>query len=53
VRPLLGMPALEIRDWLAAQGLNARHPARTSAKAGWRTQPIQTRSSPATAFATT
>jgi tRNA(Ile)-lysidine synthase len=35
VRPLLGMPSHEIRAWLAAQGLAARHPGRSSIGQGW------------------
>ena len=35
VRPLLGMPSLEIRGWLAAQGLAARHPGSAVVGQGW------------------
>jgi tRNA(Ile)-lysidine synthase len=35
VRPLLGMPSLEIRSWLAAQGLAARHPGSANIGQGW------------------
>ena len=42
VRPLLGMPSLEIRDWLAAQGLNARHPGSPNIGQGWVEDPTNT-----------
>ena len=35
VRPLLGMPSLEIRGWLAAQGMAARHPGSANIGQGW------------------
>ncbi len=35
VRPLLGMTSLEIRSWLTAQGLVARHPGSGSSGQGW------------------
>ena len=35
VRPLLGMTSLEIRAWLAAQGLSARHPGSPNVGQGW------------------
>jgi tRNA(Ile)-lysidine synthase len=35
VRPLLRMPSLEIRGWLAAQGLAARHPGSANIGQGW------------------
>ena len=35
VRPLLGMPSFEIRGWLAAQGLAARHPGSAVVGQGW------------------
>ena len=35
VRPLLGMTSLEIRSYLAAQGLTARHPGSANIGRGW------------------
>ena len=35
VRPLLEMTSLEIRSWLAAQGLAARHPGSSNIGHGW------------------
>ncbi len=35
VRPLLGMTLLEIRTWLATQGLSARHPGSANMGQGW------------------
>ena len=35
VRPLLGMTSLEIRAWLASQGLAARHPGGLNMGQGW------------------
>ena len=35
VRPLLGMTSLEIRSWLTAQGLAARHPGSGNIGQGW------------------
>ena len=35
VRPLLGMTALEIRAWLASEGLAARHPGSPNIGQGW------------------
>lgn len=35
VRPLLGMTSLEIRTWLATQGLSARHPGSANMGQGW------------------
>ena len=35
VRPLLGMTALEIRAWLASEGLAARHPGSANIGQGW------------------
>jgi tRNA(Ile)-lysidine synthase len=35
VRPLLGTTSLEIRSWLAAQGLTSRHPGSANIGQGW------------------
>jgi tRNA(Ile)-lysidine synthase len=35
VRPLLGLTAGEIRNWLASQGLTARHPGSANIGQGW------------------
>ena len=35
VRPLLGTSSLEIRGWLASQGLTARHPGSPNMGQGW------------------
>lgn len=42
VRPLLGMSSLEIRDWLARQGLTARHPGSNHVGLGWVEDPSNT-----------
>jgi tRNA(Ile)-lysidine synthase len=42
VRPLIGMISLEIRDWLAAQGLSARHPGSPNVGQGWVEDPTNT-----------
>ena len=42
VRPLLGMTSLEIRSWLAAQGLAARHPGSSNIGQGWVEDPTNT-----------
>jgi tRNA(Ile)-lysidine synthase len=46
VRPLLDMPASEIRSWLAARGLTARHPGSTGFAStlgqGWIEDPTNT-----------
>ncbi len=35
IRPLLGMTSMEIRAWLASQGLAARHPGSANIGQGW------------------
>ena len=42
VRPLLGMTSLEIRTYLAAQGLTARHPGSANIGQGWVEDPTNT-----------
>ena len=42
VRPLLGMTSHEIRSWLAAQGLVARHPGSGNMGQGWVEDPTNT-----------
>ena len=42
VRPLLNMTSLEIRDWLAAQGMVARHPGSANVGQGWVEDPTNT-----------
>ena len=42
VRPLLGMSSLEIRAFLASQGLSARHPGSTNIGHGWVEDPTNT-----------
>ena len=42
VRPLLGMTSLEIRTYLAAQGLSARHPGSANIGQGWVEDPTNT-----------
>ena len=42
VRPLLEIPSLEIREWLVAQGLAARHPGSAKAGQGWVEDPTNT-----------
>jgi len=42
VRPLLGITSLEIRAWLAAQGLSARHPGSPNLGQGWVEDPTNT-----------
>ena len=42
VRPLLGMSSLEIRAWLASEGLAARHPGSTNIGQGWVEDPTNT-----------
>ena len=42
VRPLLGMTSLEIRTWLASQGLVARHPGDLNIGHGWVEDPTNT-----------
>ena len=42
VRPLLGMTALEIRAWLAGEGLVARHPGSANIGQGWVEDPTNT-----------
>ena len=42
VRPLLAMTALEIRDWLAREGLAARHPGSPNIGQGWVEDPTNT-----------
>lgn len=42
VRPLLGMTSLEIRSYLAGQGLAARHPGSSNIGQGWVEDPTNT-----------
>jgi tRNA(Ile)-lysidine synthase len=42
VRPLLCMSSLEIRSWLASQGLSARHPGSANIGQGWVEDPTNT-----------
>ncbi len=42
VRPLLKVPAQEIRNWLASQGLVARHPGSAHVGQGWVEDPTNT-----------
>lgn len=42
VRPLLGKSSLEIRSWLAGQGLSARHPGSPHIGQGWVEDPTNT-----------
>ena len=42
VRPLLGLSSLEIRAWLASQGLAARHPGSSNTGQGWVEDPTNT-----------
>ncbi len=42
VRPLLGVTSLEIRAWLAGQGLAARHPGSPNIGQGWVEDPTNT-----------
>ena len=42
VRPLLGMTSLEIRTWLASQGLVSRHPGDLNIGHGWVEDPTNT-----------
>ena len=42
IRPLLSMTSMEIRAWLAAQGLAARHPGGPNIGRGWVEDPTNT-----------